>query len=70
MGVDLQLTAFPDGDDDARWSAHLHNSQRMIASILPLPNKGFEACDAGGCEGTIIHYYFRDHQDPSQEAPS
>ena len=66
MGIDLQLTAFPDDDMDERWSAHLHDSQRMIATIMPLPHKGFEACGERGCNGSILHYYFRDHQDPSQ----
>ena len=69
MGIDMQLTAHVDDDHDVQWGEHLHTSQRMLASAIPLPEKGFEACpecSRSGRVGLILHYFARDHNDPSQ----
>ena len=69
MGIDLQLTAFPDDDGDAAWGQHLHQTQRLLAQRVNLPQKGFEPCpecSRRGRLGLILHYFARDHVDPSQ----
>ena len=69
MGIDLQLTAYPDDETDAAWSRHLHETQRLLAARIPLPEKGFEPCPEctkKGRVGLILHYFARDHADPSQ----
>jgi len=69
MGIDLQLTAFPDDESDAAWWKHLHQTQRFLAQRIPLPEKGFEVCPECAKRdraGLILHYFARDHVDPSQ----
>jgi len=69
MGIDLQLTAHVDDENDIEWGKHLHASQRMLARTIPHPQKAFEACpecSRSGRVGLILHYFARDHNDPSQ----
>ena len=69
MGIDLQLTAYPDDDSDAQWGHHLHQTQRLLAQRIALPEKGMEICPECAKKdraGLILHYFARDHVDPSQ----
>jgi len=69
MGINLQLTAYPDDESDAAWGQYLHQAQIGLALNVALPDKGFEPCPVcarQGRVGLILHYFARDHVDPSQ----
>jgi hypothetical protein len=60
--MDVNLTAFPDSDEDALWDSHLGPLNVALARRLSGPLRELQPCDCG--LGQVFHFVFRDAVQP------